>query len=128
MNHTKPPHEQRRRAVLLALVYAGIGLTVCGVIFMLVSILELTSTMRENQKVGLSTNRAVLDCTTPAGKCAKEGAKRTGEAVTNIGRLSVYASACAADVNPDWSVRKRVADIEQCVTELLEQPPAPAVP
>ena len=128
MNHTKPLHEQRRRKALLALLYAGSGALVIGAIFALLSILDLVDTIQANQEVSLSTNRAVLDCTRPEGKCAREGARRTGEAVADIGRLSVYASACAADVDPRWPVRKRVADIQRCVEDLLKQPTGQPVP
>lgn len=128
-NHTKPPHVQKRRRWLLAALYASIGLFVIGGVFLVTSIFDLVSSIREDQKVNASTNRAVLDCTVPEGECAKRSAEATGQAVSSIGQLSVYASACAADVDGSLPVRVRVRQIERCVTALLEEPPqAPAVP
>lgn len=123
MPHTKPLAQQRSRKLLFALLYASAGVFLIGAVFSVTTILTLVDEIRENQKVNASTNRAVLDCTQPEGKCAKEGARRTGEAVSNIGQLSVYASACAADIDGEMPVRQRAKLIEQCVTELLESRP-----
>lgn len=64
----------------------------------------------------------VVDCTEPGGKCFNEGAERTAEAVGNIGRLSVYAAACAADRRlVDQTLEERADEIEKCVTQLIER-------
>lgn len=123
-NHAKSPGGQRRRRVLWAVLYVSLGLFLIGTVYVTANILELVATIREDQKTNASTNRAVLDCTDPEGKCAKEGARKTAEAVNNIGRLSVYASACAADADPDLTVRERAVIIQRCVLELVQQPPA----
>lgn len=129
MPHTKSVKHQQRRRVLLAVLYVCAGVFVIGSIFVVTSILGLVEDIRADQKVNASTNKAVLDCTDPEGECAKRGAEATGQAVQNIGQLSVYASACAADVDGSLPVRVRVKIIERCVTALVEQPPqAPAVP
>ena len=126
MPHTKSVKHQQRRRWLLALLYVCGGLFAIGSIFVVTSILGLVSDIREDQKVNASTNKAVLDCTDPEGECAKRGAEATGKAVSNIGQLSVYASACAADVDGSLPVRVRVRIIERCVTALVEAPPQPA--
>ena len=129
MSHTKPLKQQRSRKILFAVLYVCAGAFLVGAVFSVTSTLLIVDSIREDQKVNASTNKAVLDCTTPEGKCAQESAARTGRAVSNIGQLSVYASACAADVDGSLPVRKRVRIIERCVTALVEQPPqAPAVP
>lgn len=129
MPHTKSAKHQQGRRWLLALLYASLGAFVIGSIFVVTSILDLVENIRADQKVNASTNARLLDCTDPEGECAKRGAKATGQAVSSIGQLSVYASACAADVDGSLPVRQRVKIIERCVTALAEAPPqAPAVP
>lgn len=124
MPHTKPLHQQRSRKVLLALVYAGIGTTIVGLIVTVIGIFGLVDAIRETQKDTNGISKVLLDCTDPEGECSEENQKKIAGAVNNIGRLSVYASACAADVDPELPVRKRVAVIEKCVRELAQQPPA----
>lgn len=124
MPHTKPLHQQRSRKALFALLYFSVGVFLIGVVVTVVSIFNIVDSIREDQKTNTSTNRAVLDCTQPEGECAKRGQEATGKAVNDIGRLSIYASACAADVSPKLPVRQRAHIIQQCVTELLEDPPA----
>lgn len=93
--------------------------------------LATTLSIREEQRVSAergksikSTAEQVESCTTPEGKCFQESQRRTGEAVNSIGQLSVYASACAADVDQTLPVRQRVRIIERCVNRLAQQPPA----
>lgn len=125
MPHSKPLNQQRSRKVMFAVLYVCAGLFALGAIFTVTSTFTIVDSIREDQKVNASTNKAVLDCTTPSGDCAKESRERTANVVDNIGRLSVYASACAADVDGSLPVRQRVKIIERCVTELLEaQQPA----
>jgi hypothetical protein len=127
MNLIKPMRPTRR-GVLLALLYAGIGALVIGGVTVGLGIFNLVDAIREQQKTNTSINATILDCTDPEGDCAKENQRQIAGAVNNIGRLSVYASACAADVDPALPVRERVRVIQQCVLELVaDQPPAPAV-
>jgi hypothetical protein len=64
----------------------------------------------------------VIDCTEPGGECFEAGSKRTAAAVGNIGRLSVYAAACAADpVRQQETLQQRASEIEACVTGLVER-------
>lgn len=67
------------------------------------------------------TLEAVEDCTLPTGKCYRDGIRRTATAVGDIGRVSIYAAACAADPRlVDLSIDARAKAIERCVTRLLE--------
>lgn len=129
MPHTKPLNQQRSRKALFALLYLCAGVFVVGMVFVITAIFGIVDDIREDQKVNASTNKAVLDCTDPEGECAKRGQEATGQAVQNIGQLSVYASACAAEADPKLPVRQRARIIQHCVTGLLEDPPpSPAVP
>lgn len=90
--------------------------------------LYTTLSIRKDQKVNAErgesikmTAEQVESCTTPEGQCFKDSQRRTGEAVSNIAQLSVYASACAADVDASLPVRQRVRIIQQCVTVLVQQ-------
>jgi hypothetical protein len=68
----------------------------------------------------------VVDCTEPGGKCFNEGTERTASAVGDIGRLSVYASACAADPHlAGRTLEDRADAIERCVTRLLKRTAPP---
>jgi hypothetical protein len=94
--------------------------------------LYTTLNIREEQKVSAERGKSIKDtaeavesCTTPEGQCFKDSQRRTGEAVSSIAQLSVYASACAADVDPRLPVRQRVRIIQRCVTQLAQRPDSP---
>lgn len=124
MMYSKPLNQQRKRMVLMGVLYAGIGITLCGLIFTVIGIFGLVDAIRETQKTNSGINETILDCTDPDGKCAKESQDRIAGAVNSIGQLSVYASACAADVDPGLPLRVRVSLIQKCVLELADRPPA----
>ena len=64
----------------------------------------------------------IQDCTQPGGECYDEGQRRTAAAVGDIGRLSVYASACAADRSLlEQNLEQRADSIQRCVTRLLNR-------
>lgn len=70
----------------------------------------------------IQTLNLVRDCTEPGGKCFGDGQKRTSEAVGDIGRLSIYAAACAADPQLiEETLERRAHLIERCVTRLVEE-------
>jgi hypothetical protein len=65
------------------------------------------------------TNARVADCTTAGGACYREGQRRTGAAVGDITRASVYVAECAR-IRPGESGPVYDAYLEQCVAEKLE--------
>lgn len=82
---------------------------------------EIVNSTSEQLHSSQETLERVVDCTEPGGKCFQRNTERTTEAVDSIGRLSVYASACAADPHlPGKPLAKRVHEIKRCVTRLVE--------
>ncbi len=71
------PHLQRQRARIILMQRLGI--------FVLLVYMGVTSAfVTWNAIQATQTRSTLLDCTQPTGKCFKDGAKRTGEAVTGI--------------------------------------------
>lgn len=77
---------------------------------------------QDSMTIVLNEVRAVTalieDCTTPVdqggGECARRGEKSTGRAVSDIGRISIYAAACA-----DRDGVGSASEIQACVERLL---------
>ncbi len=66
------------------------------------------------------TNKIMVDCTTPGGRCYEQGRVRTDSAVSSVVRISVFVSQCGrlwpGESGPDYD-RK----LEQCVAAKLAQ-------
>lgn len=100
-------------------LYGLIGFSVCALLIAFVWgsvwLLQTTDEIQTTQLEGTPTGKTILrtadrieDCTTPGGECYERGQSQTTQAVGDIGKLSVYASACAADiVNKNFSVEAR---------------------
>lgn len=63
-----------------------------------------------------STSKRLLDCTSPQGKCYQDGNRRTGEAIGNINRVSIYAAYCAK-----IPVNVTAKQIENCINAELQK-------
>jgi hypothetical protein len=64
------------------------------------------------------TNDRIFDCTTPGGQCYDQSRQRTGEAVTNIYKSSIYMAQCSR-LQPGASGPEFDRFLEQCVEEKL---------
>ncbi len=64
------------------------------------------------------TNKRMADCTTPGGTCYAEGNERTGRAINDIVRASVFMSQCArlwpGESGPEYDKK-----LETCVAQRL---------
>lgn len=80
-----------------------------------------------NAIVGMGTRHALLDCTTPDGRCYGEGQERTGQVVQSIlnanklnevatRRVVVVAASCASE-----PTNNTVNEIQACVDLHLKQ-------
>ena len=80
----------------------------------------ITSDTNDNSRVIERLAFDIESCTTPKGKCYRDGERRTGQAVTSIGRLVTAALACQSQGNVTE------ASIWACVEATLpdELPPA----
>lgn len=86
---------RRARPVVGAVVGILVAVFVVGFAVVLVQSFATVKAIRESQKTNTSTNQTILDCTEPTGECYKESQRRTKEVVTDIGKVSAYAAACA---------------------------------
>lgn len=94
-----------------ALVGILVGVLILGAI-------DLTVKTRQTTQNTNRTAKAVLDCTTPGGKCFKRGRRATAKAVGDINRVIVLAAACAD--RPGDQTREQ---IERCVLDALTARP-----
>lgn len=65
-----------------------------------------------------STNAQIVSCTTPAGACFKDGQARTGQAVGDILKASIYMAECSR-LRPGQSGPAFDTFLEQCVADKL---------
>lgn len=112
---------RRARPLVGAFVALCACAVVIGVVVLLVQTYSLTDSIRQSQKTAQDTNEAILSCTDPKGECAKRGQEQTAEAVDNIGRLAVYAAACA-----DLEGVQGAPEIEKCMRDLIAEDEAKA--
>jgi hypothetical protein len=104
----------RRRATKLA----GALLGLVAVFIALVAVIS----WQNNRLVGQvkETNSRMADCTTPGGHCYDESIKRTGDAIGDIVRASIFMSQCArlypGEFGPEYDKK-----LEKCVYERLEE-------
>lgn len=119
----------RRANRRTAIVAALFGLMLVGV---LVVAYQNNTIARQTA----DTNQRMADCTTPGGHCYDEGKTRTGQAIGDIIRATIYMAECARerprDSGPDYN-----QFLEACVEGKLRAarardatpaptPPAPA--
>lgn len=84
--------------------------------------------IREQQKTNTSTlnsaeetAKLVEDCTSPGGKCYERGQRSTSSAVGDIGRVTVLAAACSAELQgADMTVPQRADRIQACIVKQLD--------
>lgn len=90
----------------------------------------VNSTMiRQQQKTNTSTlnsaertAKLVEDCTTPGGDCYKRNQRSTSSAVGDIGRVTVLAAACGAELDgTEMTVPQRADRIQACIVRQLDQ-------
>lgn len=62
------------------------------------------------------TNDQILDCLNPTGECFKESQRRTAD----FGRLQVLAVVCATGIDATLPFDRRLALVNECVTEGLK--------
>lgn len=108
-------------------VLVGI-LTVC-VLILLTRTSSQTSAIRatqvtntKNGHISQRTLDAILDCSTPGGKCYARSKSQYAKAVGDINRVVILASACSVGLNPHMKVADRQTAIQGCViTRLARQ-------
>jgi HD superfamily phosphodiesterase len=106
--------ESRRLTLLLAII---------GVLVFMVAGLSIYNRIAGNQ------SRAVIEtiesCTTADGKCAREGQKRTEEAIGKLLRMNIEVAACARTAPTDTAYRTCV---DKALADLIGAPPSGAPP
>lgn len=100
----------RLKLILLALCVVLVAVIL---VITTVTLQELRGNSAENRR----NTTLLVDCTTPGHQCYDESAKRTGEAVSIINRIAVYAAYCAKNL-PDGVP---VEQVEKCVRTELER-------
>jgi hypothetical protein len=105
---------RRRREVASGVVYGFLALFLLLLLYTVAQTYSLLSTVRETQKSSRSAVLAIEDCTTPGRDCFDENQKRTGEAVSSINEVVLYAAYCA-----DQPGATTPEEIEQCVLNQL---------
>lgn len=107
---------ERRRKRL-----AAINLTI--LIGLAVPIILMVAIGWQNNKVLEQTSQTsalIGDCTTPGGHCYEDGRARTGTAIADIIRASIYMAQCAR-LYPNEAGPAYDRKLEACVFERLEQ-------
>lgn len=79
----------RKRITTISL--ALIASMIVPLVILLVLVAQNNSISQDTHK----TNELIADCTSPGGKCAQEGGRRTGEAIADIIRAEIYMAQCA---------------------------------
>jgi hypothetical protein len=105
---------RRRREVANGVIFGFLAVFALLLLYVVAQTYALLSTVRETQKSSRSAVLAIEDCTTPGRDCFDESAKRTGEAVSSINEVVLFAAYCADQpgaTTPDA--------IEQCVLNQL---------
>lgn len=92
---TSDHHVPGLRELITSLVYTLAAVLVIGVIFVVTQTFTLLTTVRETQKDSRESVEAIRDCTQPSGECYREARERSARTVTDIGKVSAYAAACA---------------------------------
>lgn len=99
-----PTTGDRMRALLAVFLVFALFAFAAGVIS--IAYLAVQTNERQDQNQELlrevkSTNKRLIDCTTPGGECYAEGQKNTGKAIMGINegtmRVIVAALSCQAD-------------------------------
>lgn len=102
--------ESRRLTMLLAII---------GVLVLVVAGLSVYGRIAGNQS--RSIIKTIESCTTEDGECAKQGQRRTEEAIGKLMRMNIEVAACARNAATDAAYRKCV---DQALADLLAVPPA----
>ena len=110
--------------MLLAL---GVGILITVLVITVVNIRSdqvdnniVLDKLKQNSKISRHTLREIRSCVQPDGACYKDGEKRTGRAVSNIGQVTILAAACAGDYNlVGLSTPERAARIQKCIVREL---------
>lgn len=106
--------EARRRA-------SQINLALLGLLILFVGLLGVM--VWQNNELAhqvAKTNATMADCTTPGGKCYQQGTARTGQAIQEILKASVYMAECSR-MFPGESGPAFDAKLEACVNEKLRK-------
>jgi hypothetical protein len=106
------------------------SIVVALAVLAVVMILGIILSVQTNRIAGdaRTTNERMADCTTPGGGCYREGQRRTGEAVGDILKASIYMAECSR-LRPGESGPAFDAFLERCVADRLaaaEPTPGPA--
>lgn len=109
---------QVSRAVAWAVVGLLVGVLIVGAIVLAVQTQNAAEQARHTTRNTNKVAHAVLDCTTPGGKCFKRSKRATARAVGDINRVIVLAATCA-DMPGDQTQRQ----IERCVLHRLASKP-----
>jgi hypothetical protein len=102
--------ESRRLTMLLAII---------GVLVLAVAGLSIYSRIAGNQS--RSIIKTIESCTTADGECAKEGQRRTEDAIGKLLRMNIEVAACARNERTDAEYR---ACVDKALADLLTAPPA----
>lgn len=116
----KTAEEARRRDTRVNLLL--LGMLSIFVIMVLVVAYQNNAIAEQTR----DTNAIMADCTTPGGKCHKQGSERTASAISSVLRTQIAALQCArlypGITGPEYD-RKLEACIYERVTALGTTPP-----
>jgi hypothetical protein len=125
-----------KRASWFVLGTTGMALFVL-VLYVVLQAAQTTHAIRDTQNTNTQINvnqtrlirkvaqvsRQIQSCTTPGKPCYQDGQRRTGEAVSNIGRSSIAAAVCVVKIPAEEiaaSSRSELIDtIAACVVAQL---------
>jgi hypothetical protein len=114
-------NQARRRENRIYLMILGVlGLFVALSLFVSAQNYQIAEQTR-------TTNERLADCTTPTGKCYRQGQARTGSAVADILKASVYMAECSR-LRPGDSGPEFDAFLERCVAERIVRSRATPAP
>lgn len=102
--------ESRRLTLLLAVI---------GVLVLVVAGLSIYSRVASNQS--RSVIKTIESCTTADGECAKQGQRRTEDAIGKLMRMNIEVASCSRGERTDRDYR---ACVDRALAEIMTAPPS----
>lgn len=84
---------------------------------------EQADDIQTGTDASVATNKAILDCLEPTGKCYRENRQNSASQVLSINNVSILAAVCGPTVDPAASLQERYRQARMCVTDLVRKPP-----
>jgi hypothetical protein len=106
--------------VFIVLVAALLAVTAYGVFLIRHQQVQSVSTLSSAKQAShdaAETAKVIKSCVDPDGRCYQRGQRRTADAVANINRVVILASACA--VGQTGSVGRIQTAVQACVIDRL---------